>query len=304
MAEEMKLDLDTSRRKRLQDTPDWRPWIPAENSSLPDCRLLWMPVSGFPLRHKEQAWIDEFLVRLGDGLSAHLDLRSEFFLEYKQITPELADDFRRYAQKCVKLLGLGRSRNSPPPHFPAPGDIKAAVSSGEPFDFKDWLSDYVIWFASKHPEEQRRLFLASGGVTILYLPPDRKLKPFKSPFTPALRASLPVFQRVDVDGLISGTLAMQDAFLEKSKGLLGEDLRDLPEYPGLAFILPLLDSEDFFHSPPELRAKWFDLFTVYIRESRRDRGMLLAYSNDAVEPVLQDVLESMQRDGLIFEGQP
>ena len=258
-------------------------------------------MSDFPLTYQEKIWVTEFLKRLGVLLHREHGLRAEIFFQYKQITPDLGESFRKYAQKCMKLLGLGRFADSDLPAFPTPEQVKNAVDRGDPFDFRDWLGDYVIWFTSKQPEEQRELFLGCGGMTTIFLPPDPKLKPLKLPFTPALRASLPIFQRVDVDAMVMGTLAMQDAFLEKSKHLFGEGLEAKPEYPGLAFILPLLDSGHFFLATPELRAKWFELFGVYVNESRKDKGIVLAFQNQEYETALEDTLRSMRDDGLEYE---
>jgi len=288
------------KRQRLYEDKDFSPWVPAQ-SELEGTRLFWIPVSAFPLSHREKVWITEFLRRMGEVLSRDFGLRTEIFLQYKQITPEMGDSFRKYAQKCMKLLGLGRSSKNDLPSFPTQDQVKEAVDSGKPFDFRDWLGNYTIWFTSKQPEEQRELFLGCGGMTTIFLPPDPKLKPLRLPFTPKLRASFPVFQRTDVDGIITGTLAMQDAFLEKSKKLFGEDLVETPEYPGLAFILPLLDANHFFLANAETRSQWFELFDVYVNESRKDKGLVLAFQKEEYDQVMLDVLESMERDGLKYE---
>ncbi len=289
-------------RRRLYKDADFSPWVPAQDGPK-DCRLFWMPVSGFPLRYKEKAWITEFHSRWSTKLSGMYGLRAEIFLQYKAITPEMGEDFRRYAQRCVKLLGVGRYAENDLPSFPTQQQVKEAIDSGKPFDFRELIGDYVIWFASKHPEQQRELFLGTGGMTTLFLPPDPKLKPLKLPFTPALRASMPVFQRVDVDGIITGTLAMQDMFLEKSKRLFGQGLEGKPEYPGIAFVLPLLDSSYFFVAEAEMRARWFDLFEVYLHESRKDQGLILAFQKEEYEPALEETLQSMRDDGLAYEVQ-
>lgn len=289
----------SKRRRRLQDQQDFNPWIPAEES-LDDCFLYWMPVSGFPLSLSEKQWITYFLARFSAKLDEQHGLRCEIFFQYKQITADLGDAFRAYAPKCMKLMGLGRYANADLPSFPTGDEIKKMAEDGKAIDFRDWLGDYMIWFIGKQPERQRELFLGHGGMTTIFLPPDPKAKPPKLPFTPALRASLPVFQKLDVDGTIAGTFAMQDAFLEKSKTLFGAGLESKPEYPGIAFILPLLDSGHFFHADEELRAKWFELFEVYVNESKKDKGLILAFQKEEYESLLLDVLESMRKDGLIF----
>ena len=290
----------SSPRRRLFSESDILPWVAAQQE-LEGCRLFWMPLSGFPPRHEEKVWLTEFLERFGDRLGIEHGLRTEIFLQYKQITPEMGDSFRRYAQQCMKLLGIGRFANNDLPSFPSQEQVKKAVESGQPFDFRDWLGDYLIWFVSKQPKQQRELFLGSGGMTTIYLPPDPKLKPLKLPFTPALRAALPVFKRVDVDGIVSGTLSMQDVFLEKSKQLFGAGLEDKPEYPGIAFVLPLLDSNHFFLADADLRERWFNLFDVYVNESRKDGGIILAFRKEEYDEVLGEVLQSMREDGFVYK---
>lgn len=287
-------------RKRLSEQADCKPWVRADESQMPDCALYWLPVSGFPVRETEKAWISEFLKRLSAVLDQDHGLRGEIFFGYKQITEDLGDTFRAYAPKCMKLMGLGRFADTPVPSFPSQEEVQKLVADGKKIDFRDWLGDYLIWFIGRQPDRQRELFLGYGGMTTIYLPPDPKAQAPKLPFTPALRASLPVFQRLDVDGTIAGTFAMQDQFLEKSKALFGKGLESRPEYPGLAFILPLLESAQFFLASPELRAQWFSLFEVYVQESRKDKGFLLAFQKPEYEAALLGVLEEMTRDGLRY----
>jgi hypothetical protein len=287
-------------RKRLFEPANYLPWVRAEEAQLSDTFLFWIPVSGFPIRQHEKEWITEFLARLSAQLEREHALRCEIFFQYKEVTAELGDSFRSYAMQCMKLMGLGRFADMDTPSFPTAAQIKEMVDSGKAIDFRDWIGDYMLWFIGKQPERQRELFLGHGGMTTTFLPPDPKIKVPKLPFTPALRASLPVFQKVDVDGIIAGTIAMQDQFLEKSKALFGAGLESKPEYPGIAFILPLLESSQFFLAPAELRAKWFQLFDVYINESRKDKGLILAFQKEEYETIMLDVLESMQHDGLTY----
>lgn len=296
---EISVPLPKPGRKRLEEPADYTPWRPAAQN-LDDCFLFWMPVSGFPVQSAEKAWIGELLTRLSSKLDQDHGLRAEVFFQYKQISQEMGDTYRAYAQKCMMLMGLGRFADHDPPSLPTQEKMKKIVESGKSVNLRDWLGDYLIWFIQKQPERQRELFLGHGGMTTIFLPPDPKTQVPKLPFTPALRASLPVFQKVDVDGTIAGTFAMQDAFLEKSKALFGAGLESKPEYPGIAFILPLLDSGHFFIADAELRSKWFELFDVYVNESKKDRGLILAFQKAEYESAFLDVLEAMRKDGPVY----
>jgi hypothetical protein len=286
-------------RRRLLDKRNYVPWVRAEGE-LTDCTLFWMPVSQFPVREQEKTWIMEFLTRLSLQLSQSFDLRSEIFFQYKQITAELGDAFRRYSPKCMKLLGVGRQSESDLPVMPTPEQVKELIESGKEINVHDWIADFLIWFITKQPEEQRELFLGRGGMMTLFLPPDSKTVPPKLPVTPALRAAMPVFQKMDVDGIVAGAFAARDSFLEKSKILFGGGLETRPEYPGIPFVLPLLDSSHFFLASEELRSKWFGLFDVYVNESRMDKGVILAFQKESYEDVVLDVLESMRKDKMVY----
>lgn len=287
------------RRTRLSKPQDFHPWVRAEEQ-LSDCALFWLPVSGWPVQLEERTWLLEFLQRFQSALETSADLRGEVFLEYKGVQGDLVDPFFRYTQKNLKLMGLARHPGQPLPSLPSPAEIRKLVEGKKEVDVRDWVAEFTYWFVAKQPQQQRELFLGYGGMTHIFLPPDPKTKAPKIPFTPALRASLPIFQEFDVDAIHASTYALTDRFLKQSKALFGEGLENRPEYPGVTFILPLLDTAHFFAAEPALRARWFSLFEVYLRESPRDKGLLLAFQHKKYEALLLDVLESMQRDGLKY----
>lgn len=287
------------RRKRLSKPQELRPWVQAEEQQL-SCALYWLPVSGWPARAAERAWLLEFFTRFQAELESSASLRGEVFLEYKSVQGELVDEFFRYTQKNLKLMGMARHPGEPLPAFPSPEEIRRLLEGKREVDVRDWVAEFTYWFVAKQPQRQRELFLGHGGMTHLFLPPDPKTKAPKIPFTPALRASLPIFQEFDVDAIHASTYALTDRFLKQSKVLFGEGMENRPEYPGITFILPLLDTAHFFTADPELHARWFSLFDVYLRESPNDKGVLLAFQQEKYETVLLYVLETMHRDGLIY----
>ena len=298
---DLEISVPASRaRKRLLDAPDYTPWVRAEEQQMSDCFLFWLPVTTFPIGHQERVWLMEFLSRLSVRLHEQHALRAELFLAYKSITGDLMDVFRRYAVTCVKMVGLGRFADTDIPPMPTAEQVKEYVEGGKTFRVSDWVGDYLIWFAGKDKERQRELFFGRGGTTTIFLPPDPKLKVPNLPFTPALRASLPVFQQMDVDGTITGAFSMQDAFLEKSKAMFGAGLENKPEYQGMAFILPLLESAHFFLASAELRAQWFELFDVYLNESEKDKGIVLAFKQEKYLEDLLSVLDSMFTDRMLY----
>lgn len=298
------LPANILRRQRLQPVvgeKDYLPWVRAWK--MEDCFLFWLGVAEFPCSPEEKQWAIEFLSRFSSRLSEEHSLRGEVFLQYKTIGEADAKEFLKYRRKCLTLMGLGRRPGASIPTLPTGEDLQKIVKDGKPFDLNQWVGDYSYWFIMKQPERQRELFLGLGGMTTIFLPPDPKTKAPKLPFTPALRAAHPAFKKFDVDAVHEATYAMEDAFLEKSKALFGAGLEEEVQYDGLAFILPLLDSGHFFAVTPELREKWFELFDVYVHESKSDKGFILAFKKD-FEPLLLEVLESMHEDGLRYPGEP
>ena len=290
------LSVDKARR-RLSKPKDFAPWVLAEQMN--DCHLFWLPVSGFPMRHEEKTWLTEFQSRLIARLEEKYDLRTEIFLQYKSLTDGLGDAFLKYRRQCLTLMGLGRKPGGTIPSLPTAAQLRMIAREEKAFDIDQWVGDYSYWFIMKQPERQRELFLGSGGLTTILLPPDPKTKAPRLPYTPALRAAHPAFQKFDVDAVHASTYAMGDEFLQKSKEMFGAGLEEEVQYEGLAFILPLLSSGHFFAVSSEMRAQWFELFDVYINESKPDKGVILAFAADFDTEVI-DILASMEADELCY----
>lgn len=288
---------DAAKRRRLFKPSDASPWVPADRKQLPEVLLFWLPVSGFPLQHDERTWLSEFLTRLSQRLERDAGLRGEIFLQFKSVEGELVDRFFHYTQKNLKLMGVGRRHNEPLASFPSPDEVRKLLEDGKQVDIKQWIGEFTYWFIAKQPIIQRELFLGYGGMITIFLPADPNTQAPRIPFNANLRASIPLFQQFDVDSVHAATYALQDAFLKKSKALFGAGLEDRPEYPGISFILPLLNSAQFFIADSAAR---FNLFDVYIHESKPDKGILLAFQKEAYEPMLIEVLDSMRDDDLIL----
>jgi len=285
-------------RRRLYDAEAYTPWVRAEQG-LDSTFLFWMPVSGFPMTHTEKTWLAAFLDKFHARLEADHGLRQELFLQFKGVD-EFGDAFRKYTMQCLIRMGIGRAGQEPFSGMPSPEEIQKVVENRTAFDYKDWMANYLVWFVTKEPAMQRELFAGFGQMMTLFLPPDPGIKPPKFNITPSMRAALSPFKTWDVDGMIAGTIAMGDAFQAKSKTMFGQGLEETPEYPGLAFVLPLLNSAQFFLADDEKRAQWFSMFDVYVNESKADKGVLLAFAKPELEDVLLDTLEELRRDGPAF----
>ena len=280
------------RRARLSGVAQFAPWVQAPKTSLPDLFLFWFPVSGFPIRYDESVWLLDFFERFTAAITAPGTLRCEHFMRQKEIRGPLHNAFHAYKDRCVVYPGLGRSLGGGGTLFP-PDGAPPATPAGT--DEQERVGEGLLWFANKQPAVQRQLFLGHAGFIALFLPPDPKPKlvPQLMPASPAMRAAHPALQRFDVDQIVSGTAARLDPFLNRSKELFGSDLAQRSEFRRMDFTLPLLDSAGIFAASAEARAKWFELFEVYIGESRKDKGVVLMFEKQEHADVLQEVLRTM-----------
>jgi hypothetical protein len=265
---------------------------------LTDCFLYWLPVKSFPAPAAQKQWLLVFLERFSEGIVKKLGLRSEVFLQMKTLYPHLMDPFTLYCQDAVPLVGLIRRPGAPMPKAPSPEELQDIIDGKKKYDFNEYMPDLAYWFVKKALQQQLQLFLGHGGMSIVSLPPDPQTVPPKLMISKKMRQH-PVFQALDVDALHEQTFAMTDGFQEKSKQLFGAGLETHPTYKGLRFILPLLETKDFFQQPKQERAKWFEIFQIYFAESPADKGMLLALQSD-VEEALIELLKQMRDEDLHY----
>ncbi len=274
---------------------DFAPWVRAV--TVEDSHILWLPVTCYPMRHDEKFWILAFLRRFSTLLESKGKLRQEVFLQYATATADYVDPFRRYVQRCQILLGLSRSPGEDLTGIPEMEDVQRQIEAEKRFDLGRWTSDYSFWFQNKGAAEQEELFLGAGGLTSIYLAADPATAPPPLPFTPKLRAAMPVFKRFDVDATVAGTMALNDKFLLKSKEIFGDGIEF--EMDSIGFILPRFDSGHLIWASPEDRATWFQLFDVYFRESPKDKGVLLAFQKD-MTGLLRETLADLQKERMVY----
>ena len=197
-------------------------------------------------------------------------------------------------------LGLSR-RPGEEVTFPAPPseeDVYAFGDGSKKFSMSEYVADYMYWFLDKSPVPQRELFFGHGGMTTLYIPPDPATEAPEIAFTPGMMKH-PMFKKFDVQRVHQQTFSLQDGFLQKSKELFGEDIKNDPQYPGMFFILPLLETRHFFAADDETVENWYSLFEVYIRESVLDKGVLVASKHDLDEPIIE-ILKAMREEGWVY----
>ncbi len=276
--------------------PELAPWRRAQE--LTRCSLYWMPVSGFPVPLAQRAWLLQFLERLASTMSEQFELRREVFLQFKTV-PELMDTFLRNAQGFQPILGLSRRPGAAIPRVPDTATLTRMVKEGKEIKFNEIAPDYSYWFLRKSGAKQLEAFWGHGGISMVFTKPDPAAAAPPLPFSAAFRKKCKGIEESGVDGLWEAAFALKDGFQAKSKELFGTGLEDEPQYPGLPFILPLLQSSDFFNQLDQESAKWFQIFDVYLRESPEDLGILLASKTD-LDDTLIELLAKMRADGFTY----
>jgi|SRR5579872_2012226 len=277
-------------------SPELAPWRRAQE--LGRCSLYWMPVSGFPVPLAQRVWLLQFLERLASTLSELIGLRREVFLQLKTV-PELMDTYLRNAQGFQPILGLSRRPGMAIPRVPDTATLNRMAEAGEEIKFSEIAPDYCYWFLRKSGAKQLEAFWGHGGISIIFTKPDPATTPPPLPFSDTFRKKWKGIEESGVDGLWEAAFALKDGFQAKSKELFGIGLEDEPQYPGLPFILPLLQTSDFFSQLEPESAKWFQLFNVYLRESPEDSGILLASKTD-LDDTLIELLAKMRADGFTY----
>ena len=284
----------TPREGRLQpiEKPQLHPFLRAPEAT--GCELYWISVSSFPVPATQRDWLIDFFQRLDAMLSKDQGLRGEFFLQ-QQTTAQVERRFRKLAVELLPKMGLARRPNAPMPPTPTVEQLKGAVR-GDPFDVSDYLPDYCFWF--HHPELPSLLgeFFGLGGSAMYYLKPDPATKTPEIPMAKELSQVFPQMPWDKLAMMMRAGSAVKDGFLGASKKLFGEGLEDGPEFDGLSYIVPLLQTGDFFSQPEEERKKWFELFNLFWRESPADKGIYVASSLPLEEP-LAGILDTMKEEG-------
>jgi hypothetical protein len=289
----------------IDRTADLLPWRRAPE--LTRCRLYWMPVSGFPLPGAQRGWVLEFLKRVIAAVRSSYKLRPEQFLQLKTAQQDLMEPLLNNMMELLPIMGLGRKPGTPLPPFPSQSEIQRATKSvldslerddAMPLpDTRKHAPDYAYWFLDNADAHQRELFFGHGGLTIAFFKPDKEPPPL--PISQAQRAKMPMLKELDLDKMWATAHALNNPFRGKSKELFGAGLENEPQAKGLPFILPLLDSADFFGQPEQTIKNCFELFDIYVRESPADNGILLAAKMD-LDELLIGLLRDMRAQNMMY----
>lgn len=278
-------------RRRLTPTDrakDLLPWVRAHG--LKPCELYWVSAPVFPIPAVQRHWLLSFFRLFSATMARERGVSAEVFLQMKTIHPHLANTFIKTAPEFSPVFGLSRGPNEPLPALPDMEYVEDLQKGRRSYDANDGKPNYCYWFLNKAEDRQCELFLGYGGLTWVYVKPDPKQAapevriPPRVLKKPGMRA---LIERHDLQKILNSAYAMQSGFLSRSKEMFGVDLKNEPMFPGLPFILPLLNSTTFFSQQDEQICEWFSLFDIYVHESVEDGGVLLA----SREPIEDQVIE-------------
>ena len=257
----------------------------------------------FPMVAQDRSWLLEFMNRFAAAAAAQWQLRPEVFLE-SRVLPALRDSFLKTARQFSPILGWGRRPGAKLPSMPTDEAIQEAKKSQGKPDLTGVSPDQIHWFLKKADGKQREIFQGHGGLTVMFLKADPNTAAPKFPFDEAMRKRAESIVPIGMlEELLSTGFGIKDGFLAKSKELFGKGLEDHLGFKGIPFILPLLQTEDFFSRPAEECEAWFQVFDIYVRESPNDKGIVFGSKID-VEESLIVLLKKMKEDGLVYGRGP
>lgn len=296
--------LQPERRSRLEPldrSADLLPWRRAHDLEV--CQLYWMPAASFPLPFRQRQWLLRFAQDFTAAIAAKYETLPQLFLQMKVIHPDLRDLFIKTSRQFCPMLGLSRRPGSPLPAVPDERYAQDLQKGKIQYDHKALQPDYCYWFLYPEREKQRELFLGYGGLTTLYIRPDAENKAPKVAVPKHIQqdkrfAMLP--SQESMQRVLDGAFALKSPFLAKSKEMFAADLKEDPQYPGLLFVIPLLEAGAFFQASSEQIETWFSLFDFYLYESPKDRGIVLATHHE-IEDELIDLLARLREAGFVYQ---
>lgn len=263
--------------------------------------LYWIPVDATPPPQAQSFWLQAFFDRLIAFLTKEGKLRTEVFLQYKTVYPNLLDHFLDRSMEWIPIVGYARTPGVPLPPIPTLKSMQPLIDGEKPFDFGDYVGDFTYWFVWKEEKQQRDLFFGYGGLTMMFMPPDPAAiakPPYISKRMREHPVFKPIFDRSDPARTITTGQSMGDKWLKQSLDIYGPDLPQSPQMKGIPFVIPRLKSIHFLNSEEE-RQKLSTLCDFYIAESPEDQGVLLASAKDYDEPII-DILDQMRAAGLEY----
>jgi hypothetical protein len=283
---------DENRRRK---EPYW-PFRKAE--SLVGSSLFWLPVSGFPMRQPEKAWVIEFDRQFTLAMKEKLKFRQENFINFDFIYPDLMTPFLKHASEFNPVPGMLVQPSQEVFRAPTEKEIQDIIASGDASKVRNATKNIVYWLPKNKGAKQLTIFGGYGALMSIWLPPCPKTKPPDFRIPPKILEN-PNFKPLNIPGEIELTFALADSFLPNSLKVFAPDIKDNPQYSGMAFAIPLITSRDILTTPGDVRELWLSLMGAYLAESRDDQGLLL-WGRPDIDPLVKQILEGMLEQEIIY----
>lgn len=264
-------------------------------NTIEDISVYWIGGFPLPMPFRIRQWFLVFVTKLKAAM-VERGLRQENFLGFKTIARNETERFLQTSREYKPLAGFALPPDGGLVAPPTAEDIEQSIKDGG-FKLENWVGDYTYWFLNKQDERQRQDFFGLGGMLLLWLKPDPTTVPPELDM-PEMAQTYFAESGNDMAALAQELYSLQDGFLEKSKVMFGEPLRQDSAYDGIPFVLPYLQAKHFLEANAETRAKWFELFDGYLLESPKDAGVLMAFKDPFFDEVLRGVLLTLKNEGI------
>lgn len=286
----------------LDRSTELLPWRHAPQFE--DCFLYWAPLSRFPIPAIDRSWQLAFLTLFIDRVERTRKIVADTFVDARMVMENeaLRDLLVNTAMEFRPLIGFSRAPGAKIPEAAVPqADLDAFARRERKPKPLDYLPSYCYWFLNRSGERQRALFFGYGGMTMLFMKPDPKTEPppeFAKLLPYVMRSKMlgPLREKFDIEKMIMSPNPLAGDFRDRSKAVFGAGMEQEPQFKGLPYIIPRLQTRDYFEAEPKVLEAWFSVFEIYLRESPEDEGLLLA-SKENLEEDLLWVLDRMRSEG-------
>ena len=292
--------VKVSRLRELDDKQSISPFVRA--AKLEAASLYWLGVNTWPPMFRNRQWICAFFDRFIVQAEKQWQVVPLQFLKMSVAGNLLNDPFIRNARTTVPIIGALTRPDRTPAGLPSAETIEQASKKKITLDPNSYADDFTYWFTRGNDAEQRALFQAYGGMSILLAEPDEQAR-VAIPEVPKYimdHPSMARFKSIDIKAENRVVEALGGKFGPLTKELFGEPFKSQTIYEGLLFVLPQWTSASFFDAKPEELQKLFKLCKVYIQESPEDQGILIACEDNLDDMLIEIVEELKSRDRMEY----
>ena len=260
--------------------------------------LFWLPVTGFPAKRLEKAWLIEFIRQFACAVKESLKLRQENFINFDYIHPDLMTPFLQHSVEFNPVLGMLVQPSKAIFRPPTDQQLKEMIDSGDVSRLHNATKSMVYWLPKNKGAGQLEVFGGFGALISVWLAPCPKTTPPDFRIPPKVLEN-PYFKPLNIPGEIEFTFSLADSFLPRSLELFAKNFKTDPQYAGMPFAVPLLGARDILATANAVRQQWLSLMGAYLAESRDDGGVVL-WCRPEIDPLVKQIVEDMHDQGLYY----